>query len=284
MSKDTTSSTSLKHGHIHIRPTTLDKGLSDVFHENYHPTIWLAQTAIQYSELRGTHLTRLQKLAIHRYHHDPIFDITSPPSGVNDLAVMTAYSQLFNELFFFGSLKDRIHLKFKENIESLDKELWGEVVPHGNRKGGLKRIWMTVKDPHHDIKSYDLFIYSVAQEFDNRTDRLLQYISGLLHEMIHIYFNIWTCKKDRCSGGLDRLGRTGHGFLWLDVATALMIAVKDEKFLNLSLSLNRSHSLAREMVVSRVRMPRENLTRWGLEENVVSEHVEILEEYGLGIR
>jgi len=80
------------------------------------------------------------------------------------------------------------------------------------------------------------------------------------------------------------LGRTGHGFLWLDVATAFMVAVKDERFLNLGLSLNRSHSLAREMVISRVRMPREHLDRWDLEEDVVKREVDILKEYGFGKR
>jgi len=195
MSEDTTSSKIFKHGHIHIRPATLEKGLEDVFQEDYHSAAWLTRTAISHSQHRGPQLARLQKLALHRYHQDSIFDITSPSSHLKDLPIITAYGELFNELFFFGSLKSRIHVMFKDKIESSDKELWGEVIPHDDGNSGLKILRKIIRSPNPRVTSYDLFIYSLTREYPNRTDRLIQYVSGLLHEMLHIYFNLWHARK-----------------------------------------------------------------------------------------
>lgn len=72
--------------------------------------------------------------------------------------------------------------------------------------------------------------------------------------------------------------------MWLDVATALTVALRDEKFSNLGLSFKRSHSLAKEIMAGSGRLPTEYLGRWGLEESVVRKEVEVLRELRFGKR
>jgi len=70
-------------------------------------------------------------------------------------------------------------------------------------------------------------------------------VGTLLHEMIHAYILLFL-KRDRV---LELEGKTGHGFVWQEIAYALTIAINDPSLINFhhKLDLGRDDSLMYEL-------------------------------------
>lgn len=116
-----------KHqAHIRVRDYNLHAGLAEVFTPGRHYSSHLAEKVILFSKFRGEDLGRLQKLAIHRFHGDRIFDLRPSTTDIPDNAVLTAYFQFFDELFFFGSIGGS-----KRCILKVDDRLAEEGGPRG---------------------------------------------------------------------------------------------------------------------------------------------------------
>lgn len=124
-------------------------------------------------------------------------------------------------------------------------------------------------------KSYTITVLTKFALKGNRRKRLGWYVSVLLHEMIHVFLQLFTCRQEGCYSSLRHVGKTGHGFAFQQIAYVVEKAVGDRRFLDLRLDLNRCKSLAQELVKSRVEeLPGSLwLERWGLRYRDVRELV-----------
>ncbi|CZS90604.1 uncharacterized protein RAG0_01629 [Rhynchosporium agropyri] len=241
-----------KHrSHIHIRDYNLHKGLAEIFTPDRHRATHLAEKVIRFSRFRGEELGRLQKLAIHRFHEDAVFDIRSETIDVPDEAVMTAYFQFFDELFFFGSLGGS--RRFLLNVDFSRSE---------DQEPPFVFSQRPVLNVQDGIQSqiYELLI--VRQRGETRYDRLRAALSLLLQGMCHAFLKLWQCKWDQCD---EMWSEQGTGRAWQDMALAIEDATYDRQFLNLNMSLERLKTLAGALKVNPAKLKKEQLRKWRFE-------------------
>jgi hypothetical protein len=204
--------------HIAVRTHTLVEGLENPFTQNRHRATYLAEKLVSYSGRRGDKLTRLQKVALLRFHDDKVYYLRDHIE-YTDHRVVNAYIALFDEFFFFGTLTSPCTFPFQHRrVEG--------------RFGAVR--------PENRLGKYFNVLYDRLPEENTRYKRLRGYLGTLLHEMIHAFFRLWACDYDECSYIWDGIGKRGseHGVTWQDVAFALQKAVRDEKLLNLDLKLD----------------------------------------------
>jgi hypothetical protein len=216
--------------HKKARTHALVEGLENPFTENRHRATYLAEKLVSFSSRRGDQLTRLQKLALLRFHDNKVYDLRDHIE-YSDHKVVRAYIDLFDELFFFGTLSSPVRFRLEH------KRIYG--------KFGAVR-------PEYSLgKRCKVVLYDRLPEENTRYKRLRGYLGTLLHEMIHAFFRLWACDYDECSYTWDSIGKRGgeHGVAWQDVAFALEKAVRDEKLLNLDLKLDREAAFALELFV-----------------------------------
>lgn len=123
---------------------------------------------------------------------------------------------------------------------------------------------------------YDLRDYKKELNL-NWTQTLAFYISTLLHEMIHGFFDLWACEHADCKEDWHKKGKMGHGCAWQDAAVAVESAARDDNFLGLELDLGREVALAQELVGSGRRLrdvSDRELARWCLNRSEVREAIE----------
>jgi hypothetical protein len=65
-----------------------------------------------------------------------------------------------------------------------------------------------------------IVVSSQPDEFEGRYEKMKAYVAMLLHVMIHAFQELWTFGHSSCRDGFEKLGRTGHGRVWQDVALA----------------------------------------------------------------
>ncbi|KAH6721929.1 hypothetical protein BKA61DRAFT_700954 [Leptodontidium sp. MPI-SDFR-AT-0119] len=199
--------------------------LAEIFTSGLHYPTYLAEKVIFFSKLRGEGLGRLQKLAIHRFHGERIFDLRPEVEDISDSAVLTAYFQFFDELFFFGSLggSKRFILKF-------DSRLAEEGGPRGKFS---KREVLNVQDGKQG-QIFELLIY--RQRGENR------------------YYSLRAA-----------LGFMLQGWAWQDMALAIKDAVSDRHFVNLDIPLGRIEMLADSLAVYPAFLKDEQLRKWRID-------------------
>ena len=153
---------------------------------------------------------------------------------------MSAYFSFFDELFFFGSLKGCCELSIDEQDTIQARHVTGLEVNPVNKVLGLL-------DTREGEKCV-ILSRSQPNQFEGRHEKLKAYVEKMLHFMIHAFLELWTCERVACRKGFEKLGKTGHGRAWQDVAVAVENAVREEGFLNLDLKLDREKGLALELL------------------------------------
>ena len=61
------------------------------------------------------------------------------------------------------------------------------------------------------------------------------------------FFQLWACDYEDCDRHFEKLGMSGHGFAWQDMALAVEDATRDLNFLNLEVSLYRIGGFVKEL-------------------------------------
>jgi SprT-like family len=184
------------------------------------------------SQRRRSQLSPLQKSAMKYFTNDLPQSLEVAKLSSEFLSyfprlnvVMWNYFDLFDQLFFFGSLQ-----KYCKVVLSPDC--------NEGSKGDFR----------YDEKSNDciITIYDTLPE-STFEDRVQDYVGTLLHEMIHAFISIYSQRGD---GYCPDHGYTGHGLAWQFIAHAAEQAVSDPKLLGLQLDLGRGSSLYLEMYVT----------------------------------
>ncbi|KAL5323957.1 hypothetical protein ACEPPN_008499 [Leptodophora sp. 'Broadleaf-Isolate-01'] len=237
--------------HRRVRDYNLHAGLAEIFTSGLHYPTYLAEKVIFFSKLRGEGLGRLQKLAIHRFHGERIFDLRPEVEDISDSAVLTAYFQFFDELFFFGSLggSKRFILKF-------DSRLAEEGGPRGKFS---KREVLNVQDGKQG-QIFELLIY--RQRGENRYYSLRAALGFMLQGMCHTFLKLWQCRTGECN---EMWSEHGAGWAWQDMALAIKDAVSDRHFVNLDIPLGRIEMLADSLAVYPAFLKDEQLRKWRID-------------------
>jgi len=152
------------------------------FKREQHCITYLSQSVAHVSGLRGNQMTPIQATAFKRYRSKAIFSIRSNVKEVSDQKILNAYFDLFDSLFFFGSMKG----KCKARISS-----------KGTKESG--RNGVAIKDDMGGgIMGTVVEIVIYSRDVSGRSERLLKYLGTLLHEMIHAFYYLWACQRREC--------------------------------------------------------------------------------------
>ncbi|KAG4411649.1 hypothetical protein IFR04_015220 [Cadophora malorum] len=237
--------------HRKVRDYNLHAGLAEVFTPGRHYPTYLAEKVIFHSKLRGAELGRLQKLAFHRFYSEKIFDLRPEITDVPDQAVLTAYFQFFDELFFFGSLggSKRCILKCDSKLTDI-----------GGPRGKFSRREVLNVQQGKQGQIYEIKIY--RQRGENRYYSLRTALGFMLQAMCHAFLRLWQCWSGHCS---EMWGEHGAGWAWQDMALAIEKAVADGHFVNLDIPLGRLEMLADNLRAYPAYLKDEQLRRWRID-------------------
>lgn len=193
-----------EHRHRGIKERHLREGYRNIFKPELFSSSSLARHVVAFSKLRGSAMTRMQAKAMHRFHHEKIYDLSQKihtvrggaSGSASDIDVFQAYCDLFDDLFFFGSLKG--NCKFHLGEEG-DAEKSGETASRDEtKKRSLKRrgriFYVEVQ------KRCDIYLYAPSVRSSSRAERLLVVLGSLLHGMAHAFLILWACHHKGCIG------------------------------------------------------------------------------------
>lgn len=160
-----------------------------------------------------------------------------PPLMTTIKATLEEYFDALDAAIFFGSLRDQRTIIFVEKIDGAVEggEILGEC--HWSRSGFGE---------DSTRKFACLIEVSATHGSSHQKDadaHLFDCVASLLHEMLHAYFFIYTC---RCAEGCDRayntlIGPQGHQQAWQQAA--LLIEDSTERLLGRRIDMNRFTSL-----------------------------------------
>jgi hypothetical protein len=244
------------HGHCHNRVHEKDifDGRGKLFSQQSHCPKHLTERVISFSKLRGRHLSPLQRHALDCYHKDDIYNLRGNINNFKNTDILGAFFNLFDKLFFFGTIKERCRVQFS-SVESRVSRL------QGYSKFSAVGIVAFGERPKLRAK---IKLYSGNETEPRRRLRLIGYIGTLLHEMIHTFLELWSCPNRDCNRRHEANGVTGHGYLFLDISYALQRAAMDRGLLGLDLDVTNECSLAEELKeAGRREIPRHRLAGWG---------------------
>jgi hypothetical protein len=130
-----------------------------------------------------------------------------------DHKVIIAYAYLFNKLFFFDGL-NQVSFTIHPEDAKRDPRWQAYCQTPGDRPGELARIHIY---RHHD---------------DNRERRLTNYIAILLHECIHAFLEIYSCRTEnldgeKCHERPEHGGKDGHGEAFQVITSSLHEATRN---------------------------------------------------------
>jgi hypothetical protein len=131
--------------------------------------------------------------------------------------ILHKFFEIFNNLFFYGSLKDYVKVEFQPPWD-VNQEIDGYCVSSS--------IYFEPQDaiPDNFAALIVLKDYSGDGHYRNRNSRMEFYLGTLLHEMLHAYFGIYLCQCStscRNSATMTTMGNSGHCTLWLKSAYAI---------------------------------------------------------------
>ncbi|KAK0099379.1 hypothetical protein ONS96_008409 [Cadophora gregata f. sp. sojae] len=90
----------------------------------------------------------------------------------------------------------------------------------------------------------------------------------LLHEMLHVFLEYYTCKCRKCEKRTARTGgpgKTNHGFTWCNAMIGLQEALQRE--VEWQVDCDLEHCVREEMTASGWEPTDEQLKRWGMEDS-----------------
>jgi len=167
-----------------------------------------------------------------------------------DTKLMNKYFKAFNRIFFFGALTtDRYSYRLERNVPGIRGATSDVRLDHA---GAVE---------HHSPKSIKCItaLYKKPDTTDESL-RLKGYVETLLHEMLHAFFNLFTCLCETCMGMTEKerrektktAGASGHGMPWHMVAQRIEEFVKSR--LKCELDLDREWIMAQDIYESRMRV------------------------------
>ena len=163
-------------------------------------------------------------------HLLPSVDLTDPSRLRN---LLREYMAVFDSLLFSGSLISKaVGHRVTLTIRPLDRNRLGQTT--SNMKGGLLDTEIAISP-----------ILCSRTVSDSRRQQLItKYLSTLVHEMLHAYFNIF-CDSWGMSN-VKYLGATGHGACWQRAAHEIEDFLRQELGVDLCLEIVNSwfHELA----------------------------------------
>jgi hypothetical protein len=162
-------------------------------------------------------LSRSQAAALYRFYLITIALKHNSYQKLEDDGILQDYFNMFNDIFFYGSLKDYTKVEFKTS-----QEMGFGCFGHCTSR------WSPLNERRNIPDNFAALILfqnlSTELDFCFRSARLSHYLGTLLYEMLHAYYGIYMCRCNReCrkSGKLTVDGRTGHAQLWLEAAIAI---------------------------------------------------------------
>lgn len=223
--------------HKRVHEDACAEGYIDLFTIGRHNPEHLLDRLTSFAARREGNFSKLQQIALDHINGDPLFTreaITNLPAatlrvgpkkskaegieGTSDRDIIVKYFSFFNKMFFFGALRRvEIVLEVEDYKQAPAKGILGK----------LKKE--TPKTPQIRLR---------RRHTRSREEDLQAYISMLLHDMIHVFFELYTC---RCS---SPYWFTGHNASWIYVATALERACAELGVLAFDVDLERALSCA----------------------------------------
>ena len=187
-----------EHRHRGIKERHLREAYRNIFKPEHFSSAALARHVVAFSKLRGSAMTRMQAKAMHRYHHDKIYDLSDESRQTSDNEVLQVYYHFFDDVFFFGSLKDHcvFHLREEKASELGESAMKKETKTRRlERRGKISCVEVE--------KRCDIFLYPPQMMGSRRSERLLVYLGSLLHGMAHTFLILWACHNKICVGRND---------------------------------------------------------------------------------
>jgi hypothetical protein len=177
-----------KHLEVPVKKLWLESKAS--FTRGRHSYPYLVYCIKQASTLRDKQMTPLQRAAFNNYRSNKIFSIRCHIKGVSDVSVLAHYFNLFDQLFFFGSLRPLCEVSISRT-EAKDTYSNGARCEGFCADGSLMgfKFWG---------KQREIVLYSREREGLSRSRRLECYLGVLLHEMLHAFFDLWGCENETC--------------------------------------------------------------------------------------
>jgi hypothetical protein len=147
---------------------------------------------------------------------------------------------------------------FKEEWKSKYPTRWGETLVHRSRNGYIR---------------VEINIFEAVQRADHQ-EQLEQYLSVLLHEMLHGFLDFEPCPCAECAKGpsLSARGLTGHGLPFMEVSEAMEQFC--EEVLDLPLDLHRHQSMAYELREGGLSSKDVDLVALGLNEDLIDRPIQ----------
>lgn len=196
------------HTHKHVSEHDRRSAASNLFEARSHHPGDLRRWIYEYISNAGSGTSSRQRRARSQLRNGTLGNHTSYSSDLNSVA--KAYLPIFDDLFFFGSLKERCTVSLK----SLDDHTSGysNVRIHDNG-GDTCTIYIDMKGSG-DVKKL---------------------LGTLAHEMVHAFIRLFSCLADECDW--ERHGRTGHGRTWEVIARAIERSVNADFGLGIDLGI-----------------------------------------------
>ncbi|KAH6682723.1 hypothetical protein B0J14DRAFT_673131 [Halenospora varia] len=236
------------HRHRNIRNSCLEVSCqNDHLSPNRYNCRQLTSTAIALTTNINTPLaTPLQKEALAYFRNNPKFSLFNDVTETSDVRVTLRYFELFDALFFFGSLRARVEL-----VNSDQQAQYAGCAGHTKPIAPLKKSFtfplLKPKPQPNPKLLHRITLFRRDIDACNRRHRLTLYLSTLLHEMIHAFFNTWACQSGKCRARrFEKMGERGHGCLWVDLATSVERSANG--VLGLRLDLGRMGAIVSEVV------------------------------------
>lgn len=193
----------MSHSRSHLRIPDKDywEAYPKFLKRNGHSAVHLAENMIQFSKLRGQNMNRLQRRAIVDFHRYLKHILSDRLQYMSDTHVVKEHFSFFNNMFFFGSLYDHCILEMKQKHYLKAGKMASEKSEFSARELiGLPPKW------------YKIRIYNNPEP--SRRLRLPSYLGSLLHEMVHVFLELYACDAGSCCDAVERSGKSGHGWAW----------------------------------------------------------------------
>ena len=146
-------------------------------------------------------MSPLQKSAWKKFSSGKLY--CNPSPGDSDHDLMEAYCHFFDDMFFFDCVRKHCTLSFSSSTTS---SAYGRSV-YTDYLGPKFWKWGQI---HAKI-----VIYSRNHKTSRRSKLMRCYITTLLHEMLHVFLELWGCSP--CKDRPENIGLGGHGPVWQEV-------------------------------------------------------------------
>ncbi|KAG9233464.1 hypothetical protein BJ875DRAFT_485103 [Amylocarpus encephaloides] len=218
---------------------------------------YLASMVSYYTDPEDTHMVKRQRDVIENYkerEHNALEDrrkhIDDKVIGYH--AIFTTYMNMFDDLFFFGSLKNVITLV-------MDPALRNTVGLFGRTKYLPPRLEFMVT------------IYKQSDDQKYPSQVLHRMLVTLLHEMVHVFLCYFVCKE--CCDDWENTGRYAHGKTFMTVAALVSKSACHRGISNSMIPLE--NSLAWELVGTRIPLPElQLLDEWGIDKVLLEKNLQ----------